>query len=161
MKWNPHELVDDFIVVAKLAGVTLGPGSICIETLSMPHKPPSNLPKGKMAVYVFSEKDRILKVGKVGQHSEARYTSQHYNSGSAPSTLAASLLNDEDSVRKYRLVKGNVSCWIKGNTDRVNLIVDADFGTHTLTLLEAFVQCRLQPLFERVPNQRRLSGRRG
>ena len=161
MKWKPDELVEDFMVVAKLAGVTLRPGSIRIETLPMPHKPPSNLPMDKMAVYIFSEKDRILKVGKVGQNSQARYTSQHYNSGSAPSTLAASLLNDEDSVRKYELEKDNVSRWIKGNTDRVNLIVDADLGLHALTLLEAFVQCRLRPVFEGFPNQRRFSVRRG
>ena len=40
MKWKPDELVEDFMVVAKLAGVTLRPGLIRIETLPMPHKPP-------------------------------------------------------------------------------------------------------------------------
>jgi len=47
-----------------------------------------------MAVYVFSKGPDVLKVGKVGAKSQARYTSQHYNPGSAMSTLAASILAD-------------------------------------------------------------------
>ena len=148
MQFDPDQLLSDFLVVAELAGIKVHRGVIRIETLPMPHRPPSSLPKGKMAVYVFSDKERVLKVGKVGWRSQARYTSQHYNAGSAPSTLAASILNDEDAVEKNGVNAENVSDWIKENTDRVNFILDADLGARTLTLLEAFVQCRLQPAFD-------------
>jgi len=43
-------------------------------------------------VYAFGAMAFGLKVGKVGPNSNARYTSQHYLVGSAPSTLAASLV---------------------------------------------------------------------
>lgn len=154
MNWNPELLLGDFLVVAELGGNKMQPDAICIEILTMPHEPPSSLPKGKMAVYVFSDKERVLKVGKAGPQSNARYTSQHYNAGSAPSTLAGSLLKDKDAVQKYGLNEGNVSNWIKENTDRVNFILNADIDKWVLTLLEAFVQCRLQPVFEGFTNQR-------
>ena len=152
MNWNPEQLLEDFLTVAELAGIKLQREAVRIETLRMPHKPPSKLPTGKMAVYVFSGRDRVLKVGRVGLRSQARYTSQHYT-GSAPSTLAGSLLKDEEAVRSYGTKDENVSAWIKQNTDRVNFILDGDLGMRTLTLLEAFVQCRLQPEFEGFASQ--------
>ncbi len=158
MKWNPTQLLTDFLVVAELGKIKIQPDTIRVETLMMPHRPPRNLPKGKIAVYVFSDKERVLKVGKAGPRSQARYTSQHYNAGSAPSTLAASILKDEDIVQKYGLNKRNISGWIKKNTDRVNFILDADYYGPMLNLLETFVQCRLQPVYEGKQHNR---GRRG
>ncbi|MCH8097945.1 MAG: hypothetical protein IID53_12790 [Proteobacteria bacterium] len=154
MNWSPEQLLKDFLVVAEIAGLKIEQEVVSIEILIMPHKPPSSLPKGKMAVYVFSEVNRVLKVGKVGRRSQARYTSQHYNPGSAPSTLAASILKDEDAVKRYGVNDGNVSDWIKKNTDRVNFILDAQLGVRALTLLEVFVQCRLNPVFEGFGSQR-------
>ena len=153
MNWNPEQLRDDFLVVAKLGGIEIEPDDIGIETLMMPHKPPNNLPKGKMAVYVFSMGESVLKVGKAGRNSQARYTSQHYNPGSAPSTLAASILKDENAVQKYGLNEENISDWIKESTGRVNFLLDADMGKWVLNLLEAFVQCRLQPRYEGFASQ--------
>ena len=155
MRWNPEQLLADFLVVAELGEIKMKPDAIRVETLMMPHRPPHNLPKGKMAVYVFSDKERVLKVGKAGPRSQARYTSQHYKAGSAPSTLAASILKDEDVVQRYGLNKRNVSGWIKKNTDRVNFILDADIGMWGLMLLEVFIQCRLQPVYEGFSSQRR------
>lgn len=153
MNWDPEKLRDDFLIVAKLGGIGIQPSDIGIETLTMPHKPPSNLPKGKMAVYVFFNKEYVLKVGKAGSRSQARYTSQHYNPGSAPSTLAASILKDENSVQRYGLNEENISNWIKESTDRVNFLLDADMGKWVLNLLEAFVQCRLQLRYEGFASQ--------
>jgi hypothetical protein len=153
MKWNPAQLLTDFLVVAELGEIKMQPEAIRVETLMMPHRAPRSLPKGKMAVYVFSDKERVLKVGKAGPRSQARYTSQHYNAGSAPSTLAASILKDKDAVQRYNLNKGNVSDWIKENTDRVNFILDADVGMWGLMLLEVFIQCRLQPVYEGFASQ--------
>src|SRR5436309_10093554 len=65
-----------------------------IEYLAAPHKPPSRLPPGKMAVYGFwLEGWRWLKIGKAGPNSSARYAYQHYN-GRAGSTCAGSLQSD-------------------------------------------------------------------
>ena len=153
MKWNPAQLLTDFLVVAELGKIKIQPDTIRVETLMRPHRPPRNLPKGKIAVYVFSDKERVLKVGKAGPRSQARYTSQHYNAGSAPSTLAASILKDKDTVQRYDLNKGNVSNWIKENTNRVNFILDADVGMWGLMLLEVFIQCRLQPIYEGFASQ--------
>ena len=154
MTWNPEQLVRDFLTVAELAGTKLQPDAVRVEALLMPHKPPSNLPVGNMAVYVFLDGDRVLKVGRVGSNSGARYTSQHYNPRSSGSNLAKSLLGDKAAVQRYDLNYGNVSAWIKKNTDRVNLIVDSSLGMGLLTLLEAFVQCRLPPVYEGSQNQR-------
>ena len=154
MKWNPEKILADFLVVAKLAGIEIQSEDICIEPLGMPHRPPSSLPKGKMAVYVFSDKERVLKVGKIGQNSQARYTSQHYNPRSSNSNLAKSLLKDEYVVQKYDVNNGNISDWIKKNTDRVNFLLDANVGMRALTLLEVFIQCRLLPVYEGFSSQR-------
>ena len=154
MEWDSLQLLDDFLIVAELAGVKIQHGTVGVETLSMPHKPPSNLPKGKMAVYVFSDKDRVLKVGKAGRRSQARYTYQHYNPNSASSSLAKSLLMDEDATIRYNINEKNVNAWLKKNTDRVNYILDANLGIRTLTLLEAFIQCRLEPVYEGFVTQR-------
>ena len=142
------------MAVSELAGVKIPKDALQIEILQMPHQP-GNLPKGKMAVYVFSDKDSVLKVGKAGQNSNARYKSQHYNPGSSQSNLAASLLKDEEVIQRYSLNRENVPAWIKQNTDRVNFLLDANLGTWILTLLEAFTQCRLQPVFEGHVRQRR------
>ena len=147
MKWNPEQLLEDFRTVAKLCEVEIDTDTINIDILPMPHSPPRNLPRGKMAVYVFSDKEQTLKVGKAGAKSQPRYTSHHYNL-SAPSTLAKSLLNDEKRVRSCGLTEDKVSDWIKENTDRVNFLVDTDMGKWLLNLLEAFIQCRLHPIYE-------------
>ena len=154
MIWHPEQLVEDFLEVARLACVHVNRGSIRIEVQRQPHASPSRLPPGKMAVYVFSDVRRTLKVGKVGPKSAARYVSQHYSPTSAKSTLAASLLKDREAVVEHHLTHANVGDWIKKNTDRVNLLVDASCGMPALTLLEAFVQCRLRPVYEGYSTQR-------
>ena len=148
------QIARDFIVVAKLAGTSISKDEFEIEVLKKPHNAPSRLPRGKMAVYVFCTDDVTLKVGKVGPKSSARYVSQHYNPGSAKSTLAASLLSDAEVVARHGLTPGNISNWIKANTHRVNFLLDCDEPMGLLSLLEAFAQCRLRPVYEGVPAQR-------
>jgi hypothetical protein len=53
--------------------------AITVERLSAPHVPPTKLPHGKIAVYVFSKGPYVLNVGKAGAKSQTRYTSQHHN----------------------------------------------------------------------------------
>lgn len=141
-------LVEDFLKVALLAGVVVPRTALTVEPLPAPHSPPDALPKGRMAVYVFSWKGQCLKVGKVGPKSQARYTSQHYSPQSSNSNLAKSLLSARSELGLPDLSESNAGAWIKGNLDRINFLLDAGFGIPVLTLLESFLQCRLKPRFE-------------
>lgn len=154
MDWHPESAIDDFRTVARLAGVDLSNDAITIEHLAAPHVPPTKLPAGKMAVYVFAKGPDILKVGKVGAKSQARYTSQHYNPGSALSTLAASILADRVSLGLNEINEASVGRWIRENIDRVNFLMDERCGVSVLTLLETFLQCRLKPKYEGFKSQR-------
>lgn len=154
MTWNPDLFLEDFHRVAGMAGVSLALDAIAIERCPAPHVPPKTLPPGTMAVYVFSFGPHVLKVGKVGPNSAARYTAQHYNAGSAKSTLAASLIKHGERIGVAGLNETNVPGWIREHTDRVNFILDASLGVHVLNLLEAFLQCRLRPQFEGFASQR-------
>lgn len=141
---------------AGIAGVSLASDALVVDRRPAPHVPPKALPPGTMAVYVFSFGPRVLmlKVGKVGPNSAARYTAQHYNAGSAKSTLAASLIKHGERIGVASLNETNVSGWIREHTERVNFILDATLGVHVLNLLEAFLQCRLKPEFEGFASQR-------
>ena len=151
---DTQALIQDFLRVAALAGARLNESEIEVETLKAPHRPPSRIPAGKMAVYVFSYGDTVLKVGKVGPNSGARYTSQHYNAASAPSTLAASLLKGGDQIGVSGLTVETAGDWIKNNTHRTNFLMRTECGVPVLTLLEAFLQCKLTPRFEGFASQR-------
>lgn len=154
MSWDAEAAIVDFREVAHLAGIALPDGAIAIEKLAAPHVPPTRLPGGKMAVYVFSKGEDILKVGKVGAKSQARYTSQHYNPGSAMSTLAASILADRDRLGLAHIDEAAVGPWIKENIDRVNFLMDERVGVPVLSLLESFLHCRLKPRYEGFKSQR-------
>jgi hypothetical protein len=95
-----------------------------------------------------------LKVGKAGPNSGARYTSQHYNAASAPSTLAASLLKEGHEIGVNGLSVESAGEWIKSNTSRINFLLKVECGVPALTLLESFLQCRLKPRFEGFASQR-------
>jgi len=149
-----NTLINDFLKVADLAGVNLSQDALSFETLSAPHKPPSSLPKGKMAVYVFLWKGECLKVGKVGPNSQARYTSQHYSPSSSNSNLAKSIVSAREKLGLSGVSESNVGSWIKSNVDRVNILIDSGCGIPVLTLLESFFQCRLRPRFEGFESQK-------
>lgn len=147
-------LLEDFLAVANIAQVRINRDQISVEILPAPHRPPRRLPAGKMAIYVFVYGDTTLKVGKVGSNSQARYISQHYNGGSAPSTLAASLLKRGGEIGVTNLDNARVSEWIKSQTDRINFVVDSEVGIDGLSLFESFLHCRLKPVFEGLSSQR-------
>ena len=152
--FDPHRLLDNFSQVVRLSGMQPEKLNIKLEILEPPHEAPRKLPNGKMAVYVFRYREQTLKVGKAGPKSNARYTSQHYNAGSAQSTLAASLLKHRDSPDFGSFDSENVGAWIKQNTQRINFILDAECGINVLTLLESFFQCCLNPRFEGFASQK-------
>lgn len=154
MTWAPEDVLADFSTVARLAGVSLEPGDVRVEELPAPHAPPTRLPSGHMAVYVFSLGAEVLKVGKVGPKSQARYISQHYNPGSAQSTLAASMIADAERLGLGDADRAAIGDWIRSNVDRVNILIPVSHGIPVLTLLETFLQCRLRPRYEGFKSQR-------
>ena len=154
MTTTPSQLSKDFRQVAKLAGFSLAARDLMVESFTAPHRPPTRLPPGKMAVYLFDHHGRALKVGKAGPNSNARYTSQHYSPGAARSTLAASLLKRGAEIGVRDITDSTVGEWIRANTDRHNFLLDSDYPIRLLTLLESFLQCRLDPVFEGFRNQR-------
>jgi hypothetical protein len=154
MTWQPDATIRDFRTVARLAGVELANDAIEVESLLAPHVSPTKSPAGKMAVYVFSKRPVILKIGKVGAKSQARYTSHHYNPGSAMSTLASSLLLDRERLGLAEISQDAIGAWMKQYVDRVNLLLNESIGVPVLTLLEVFLQCRFKPIYEGFKSQR-------
>lgn len=153
MKWFPENILDDFVAVALLAGIVLTRDDIQEEFLAAPHTAPTKLPSGRMAVYIFTLGSDVLKVGKIGPKSQARYTSQHYNPGSAKSTLAASMIADAGSVGLAEVDITDIGHWIRANVDRVNILLPVRLGVPVLTLLESFLHCRLRPRYEGFKSQ--------
>ncbi len=150
---NPKSLLDDYIHVAKLSGMSISKKDIIHQQLLAPHKP-SNLPTGKQAVYIFSfplPSALVLKIGKVGPNSNARFQSQHYNPKSSQSNLANSLLKNPAVWKKQGIQspnERNIQAWIKRYVDRDNFLIPSSKDKLLLSLFEIFLQCRLQPYFE-------------
>lgn len=150
-----QSLIRDFLQVSQLAGLSLQASDIETQVLVAPHKR-TGLPKGKAAVYVFFHGETCLKVGKVGANSDARFRSQHYLPSGAMSNLAKSLCLDFTTKQSRffhpELRSGfdaeSVADWMLTNLSRVHFFVDANAPTGTVRLLEVFLQCRLQPIFE-------------
>lgn len=138
----------DFCKAAGLAGVHVDLGQFDVEFRDAPHRPPSSLPSGKMAIYGFWNSGQWLKIGMVGPNSQARYVSQHYNSGSALSTLAGSLAHDQRMAGVVGFVAAAPGAWIKSSCNRVNILLSATLGRELLALLEAFLHVRLNPRYE-------------
>lgn len=148
-KADISESIDAFFTVASLARSPLAADDVRVEFMSAPHKSPSRLPSGKMAVYGFWFNGEWLKIGMAGPNSNARYTSQHYNPHSAISTLAKSLQTDPVMARRFDPNTSAVGEWIRANCNRVNIFLDARQDRLLLAMLEAFLHLRLKPRYER------------
>lgn len=142
-------LIESFCQVAELAGVSLDQNDFIVDKRPAPHVPPTKLPDGKSAVYIFIFKGQTLKVGKAGPNSNARYTSQHYNAEGAKSNLAKSLV-DHGNLIGLTLSKDEAGSWVRANTDRINFLLDAKYNKFVIPLLESFLQCKLEPVYEGV-----------
>ncbi len=153
------EIKSAFQQAAILAGVKIPLSEIEVQFSAAPHIRPTSLPAGKLAVYVFMFGDRCLKVGKAGPKSAARFCSHHYGASRAPSTLAKSLVNNVGAVGDSVLDDSNVGDWIRQHTARVNFLIPLKYGVFALSLLEAFIQCRLNPEFEGFASQRNSTSR--
>ena len=144
---DANAALETFLMVADLGGVQLKRIELDVEYLDAPHRAPSRLPLDKMAVYGFWGDGGWLKIGKAGPNSGARYTSQHYNPGSAPSTLSASLSKDPRMATVESFDPAVPGEWIRASTHQVNVLLPADQPKELLSLLEAFLQLRLRPRY--------------
>lgn len=153
MSINLDPVLADFQTGAEELDLPGWHGALDIEYLPAPHHPKALRP-GHGAVYVFALADRvmseagagrILKVGRVGPRSNARFQSQHYVASSARSTLAGSLLT-------YRLLwpwlgiekidASTVRDWMLTHLDRMNVYVPAA-NADLLPHLEMYLRARL------------------
>lgn len=150
---QPTALLADFVCVAHFAGFANAAALVTHEQLPAPHVPPP-LPAGYQAIYVFScigAAAPVLKVGKAGAKSKARFQSHHYSTTSAQSTLAKSLCNHPEcwpALGITGLTPVTVDTWLKQQTDRDHFFLPATADPFLVNLLEAFLHGRLRPLFE-------------
>jgi hypothetical protein len=155
---DPDMLVTEFASAADDAEISGWPCPLRTELLPAPHMPPS-LPATYGAVYAFALADVtsapcgagiVLKVGRIGARSEARFRSQHYNPRSAGSTLASSLLT-------YRIMwpwlgieyldERIVKSWMLTNLVRMHIFVP-DGHPEVAASLEIYVRARIGSVFE-------------
>lgn len=96
---DPAVLIAEFSAAVGELGLDGWPCGLRGEVLPAPHRQPA-LPPGSGAVHAFALSARatsaagvgmVLKVGRAGPNSDARFRSQHYTT-SGRSTLAKSLL---------------------------------------------------------------------
>jgi hypothetical protein len=93
---------------------------------------------------------RVLKVGKAGPNTAARFTSQHYSSRAARSTLAGSII-------RYPILwpwlgitaedTASIRSWMTANLDRLHIFVRQP-SPEFLTTLELYVRARVGSVYE-------------
>ena len=147
-----HE-IDTLIQEVSLAiGKPISRDTYEIVDRGLPHIPPTRLPDGKMAIYMFLLGDEFLKIGKANHRSNARFCSQHYGLN-APSTLAKSLLSDS-GMSDLNIASSNIKDWIKSNCRRIDIVINADLGVFTLELIEGVMHYKYEPKYEGFASQR-------
>ena len=157
MALDGEQLIEDFD--AALAAIDVQAPLLRHEHLPAPHRP-RGLPVGFAAVYVFTLSPqwrpeaagagRVLKVGRVGPNSAARFQSQHYSQASSRSNLANTLLTARvlwPYLGIDQLDVATVAEWIKQNTSRDHFFLPSEAATLT-PMLETYVRGRLCPVFE-------------
>jgi len=157
---DPDGLVAHFREDAAKAEIDGWPCPLRSEVLPAPHRP-TKLPVASTAVYVFSLSaiagqsapcgtGTVLKVGKVGPNSEARFRYMHYNPGSSNSNLAKSLLA-HPILWPWLGIDGlsvdSVGDWIRTHLDRTNFFLPAGHP-QVLATLEVYIRARVGSVFE-------------
>jgi len=157
---NPAGIISGFIeALANANSIRLEASDITHELFRAPHDCP-DLPKGKCAIYVFSlhsassapaGPNRVLKVGKAGPKTIARFKYQHYSARSARSTLAGAIKNNRvlwDFIGYgNELSLSDPGLWLKANTDRDHFFLSVQ-SQLVLPFLEAYVRGLLGPVYE-------------
>jgi hypothetical protein len=157
MLTDPQKLIDEFVADCRThLRVSVEGSRISHDAwAAVPHRA-EDLPIGLGAVYVFSlssrmnaraGRGRVLKVGKAGPNSNARFRYQHYKAGAALSTLAGAIQNNP-LLWGYIGFAGradDVGKWICQNTDRNNFYFT---DKALIGLFEVYAKARHGPVFE-------------
>ena len=150
-----NEYIKEFDEIIRSVTAAAGKGinsGYSIVDCGMPHTP-ATLKRGTMGIYTFLYNDEFLKIGKAGPNSNARFSNQHYLPRSSQSNLSKSILKDP-SMQDLGITEDNVGDWIKKNTRRIDVLIDASLGIFTLELIEAAFHYRYEPRYEGFSNQR-------
>lgn len=140
--------------VTNALGKPLDRGSYEVKDRKVPHIP-EKLPNNKRAIYMFCYNGIFLKIGKVGSSSSKdRFYNHHYRYNGAKSTLAKSIINDEN-VKIDNVNERNIGEWIKSNCQRIDIIIDDKIDIFTLNLIEAALQFKYKPIYEGFKSQRK------
>ena len=152
---DPAVAVPEYIArITAILGKPINKNDIIVIDRKVPHEKPKHLTPGKMAVYTFLYGDEFLKIGIVGENSNARYTSQHYNPKSAQSTLAQSILSDPDMAHLY-ITEDNVGAWIQNNCRRIDFELPGDLSIFARDLIEKILHYKYEPKYEGFSSQRK------
>lgn len=147
MKNEYEEIKNIFGQICTLLGKSIDTNKIKIVESNAPHKY-QKLPENSMGIYMFKYKDKFLKIGKVNSKSNARFTSQHYNSTSTRSNLAKSILENTEFCEMHSITKDNIKGWMLENLDRIDIILEDSLGVFVLNLLEACLHYQYKPIYE-------------
>lgn len=146
-------ILSDFATVADELGLPGWPTTLDIDYLPAPHIPKALRP-GHGAVYAFALSDAstsdagpgcVLKVGRVGPNSNARFQSQHYSPRSSRSNLASSILGYPTLwswLGIDRIDPTMIRDWMLTHLDRANIFVPAS-SAELIPQLEMYVRARL------------------
>jgi len=167
---QPEGIIRNFLSNLKTKhGLEIEPSEITHELRKAPvDRKKLNLLPSKGAVYVFSLSgwssapagpNRVLKVGKVGPKSLARFKYQHYKPGSANSTLAGSIklsaiLWEYLGLNPDTDEKADFGKWLLENSDRDHFFINnspvemGDKKIYPLGILEVYLKGVLGPVFE-------------
>jgi len=132
--------------VFEAVGTSISKDSLTVDDLGIPHEP-KNLPKNKMAVYMYIYGDCFIKIGQAYKNSNARFQYQHYNGHAGSGSLCYDIINDP-GMKKYGLNMENVSEWMKANLRRIDILIDAELGKLALNLVEACMHYIYNPKYE-------------
>ena len=115
-----------------------------------PHERPRPLEPNQRAIYIFFKADQWLRIGQTDY--SARFTSQHYGTKRAKSTLAKDI-RDHGSEFGFDGTEEQIGNWILLNCGRANLRLPAQgvepkAGESFAKLLESYLHYRLNPRFE-------------
>ncbi|GGF76677.1 hypothetical protein GCM10010912_22230 [Paenibacillus albidus] len=94
-----------------------------------------------------------MKIGKVSEKNKSRFYSHHYHPSRNQSNLSKSILADP-TMSIHNLDDDTVGDWIRMNTKRVDLIIDASLGLFALNLIEAILHALYKPRYEGNKNLR-------
>jgi hypothetical protein len=157
-EFDPQRLIDSFLFLVE---PHIGDVQLKLEWdfWDAPHSP-KPLRSGCGAVYIFAmaesvpngfSENRVIKVGKVGGKSNARFQSQHYGF-SAPSTVAKAIYYNPVIWPLFGFQvcpKNTVGQWLKAKTRRWNFYL-YDTEPRILSYLEVYLKAILGPALEGV-----------